>query len=154
MHGAHILEEMLRSKMDAMITSFVREVRAHKLGTRRTDEEIVFELRRFIDAIISSLRRKSKPDVAEIAARHGEQRCKIGYDLRGVLVEFGILSTTMIAIAKRADPTVEEIDRLMAVIDASRTDAAVAFHAHAAKAQITEAGRASRRSRGRGGRSA
>jgi len=131
------LDVLIEKKLPLIIETFVSEVRVYQLVPgNKSNVEIANQIEAFMSAVVYALRRGhgKDPEALRLAGYHGEQRARIGYDLRAVLGEFGILRATIVEIASQNDSiTVAELERLAEVIHASMIEAATRFVAQSAR---------------------
>jgi signal transduction histidine kinase/CheY-like chemotaxis protein len=95
----NVLRRALVEKRDQIIQRFVHEVERTEVapqGLRRS--LLVDHIPRFLDELIAELERARRVRMSDAAARtsptarqHGEQRWQLGYDLDGLIREYGIL---------------------------------------------------------------
>lgn len=125
------LDTLIEKKLPLIIETFVSEVRVYQLVPgNKTNVEIANQVEPFLSAVIYALRRghAKDPEALRLAGYHGEQRSRLGYDLRALLSEFGILRSTIVEIASQNDSiTVPELERLAQVLHASMIEAATRY---------------------------
>ena len=143
------LDAIIERKLPLIVETFVSEVRVYQLvGGHKTNAEIANQIEPFLSAIIYALRRghAKDPEALRLAGFHGEQRARLGYDLRAVLAEFGILRATIVEIAlQNESATVPEVERLADILHASMIEAAAHFAAQASRVTATNTPRAALR---------
>jgi hypothetical protein len=139
------LDTIIEKKLPLIIETFVSEVRVYQLVPgNKTNVEIANQVEAFLSAVVYALRRghNKDPEALRLAGYHGEQRARLGYDLRAVLGEFGILRATIVEIATQNDSiTVPELERLAEVLHASMIEAASRFVAQSSRASATSVAR-------------
>ncbi len=143
------LDQIIEKKLARIIETFVSEVRVYQLVPgHKSNTEIANQIEAFLSAVIYALRRGhgKDPDALRLAGFHGEQRARLGYDLRAVLAEFGILRETIVEIATQSESaTVAEVERLAEVLHASMIEAAMHFTSQAGRVTAANAARAALR---------
>ncbi|NUO53284.1 MAG: hypothetical protein HOV80_30925 [Polyangiaceae bacterium] len=119
----------MRSLSPKIVERFVREVRAQDVPPRpMTREEVVDSLRQYLGELADALEQGTTKDpcCAKTAAKHGGQRWHVGYDLRGLLVEYGILREAILTEIEATGeiPTAREFDRILQFLNAGLSDGA------------------------------
>src|SRR5690242_14723763 len=112
------LQDVVRSISPKIVDRFVREVRAQDIPPRpMTREEVIDSLTQYIEELALALEAGTTKDpcCASTAAEHGGQRWYLGYDLRALLVEYGILREAILAEIEATGemPTARDFDRVL-----------------------------------------
>ena len=77
------------------------------------------------DGALGALR---APEVVRIAVEHAQRRARMGWDVRGLLTEYGILRSTIVEVASQAGTIpIEEWERLADVMHESMVEAAASL---------------------------
>jgi PAS domain S-box-containing protein len=126
------LGQLLRRQRDQIVARFREEVVSlapSDLGGR----ELVDHLQDFLTELGIALRGDSlsgaPPEEQALAARHGRQRLRAGFDLRAVVEEYGLLRRTILAVAREQHVPVT-LDELETLSDHLITGIAEATHAY------------------------
>jgi signal transduction histidine kinase/ActR/RegA family two-component response regulator len=146
------LATFLEEKRDAIVARFVSEVQRKDLSPPGVERSLLVDhIPTFLDEIVSALTsdgtvRSSQDavDTSATARQHGEQRWQLGYDLEGVIREYGVLRHAILALAKEANLqlSIEEFDGLAKCLSVGVSEAATRY-VNAQKARLeflTEAG--------------
>jgi PAS domain S-box-containing protein len=91
-----VLAGFLRAQRDSIVALFTRRVQEGLAPSSASPREVVDHLPRFLDEVASILSGEwvpGKPTIARsgTAEEHGRQRLSIGYDLRSLVREYGVL---------------------------------------------------------------
>lgn len=125
------LHVLLEQKRSLILEMCVSEVRVYRLAPpRRTNAEIAGRLDAYLGAVIGALRRGHSKDAEalHVAAAHGEQRSRIGYDVLALVGEFGILRATAVEVAQQNNAiTVPEMERFSEILHLSLLAALTRF---------------------------
>ncbi len=126
------LHQLIAENSKRIVEKFVAEAREHSLPPRSlSHEEVVDHLHRYLAEIVhvlsAGLADQIKSSIA--AKKHGEQRWYAGYDLKSVILEYGLFRKVIIEIVKATDETLtlEHYDPLTQLIHVAIADAAVEF---------------------------
>jgi hypothetical protein len=125
------LDSIIEQKRSLILETFVSEVRVYRLApAQRTNMEIADRLGDYLNAVVGALRRghSKDPDALHIAAAHGEQRARIGYDVIALVGEFGILRATAVEVARQNNAlNVAEMERFCEILHLSLMAALTRF---------------------------
>src|SRR5688572_3427329 len=102
------LRELLIDRRDDILNTFVREVRVERISPEGVSRSALIDhLPRFLEEIRHELSRmpgdRLRGDATEVnaqAEQHGEQRWVLGYDLRDVITEYGVLMQAILEVAR------------------------------------------------------
>jgi hypothetical protein len=140
------LDSILEQKRGLILETFVSEVRVYRLAPpQRTNSEIADSLGDYLSAVVGALRRghSKDPDALHIAAAHGEQRARLGYDVIALVGEFGILRATTVEVARQNNAlNVTEMERFCEILHLSLLAALTRFvvsHDGQGKTMVTSA---------------
>ncbi|MBL8744684.1 MAG: HAMP domain-containing histidine kinase, partial [Myxococcales bacterium] len=114
------LDQVIEEAAMKIIDRYVDEVRAHDLPPRPlTREEVIDHLLAYIIDLVGALRgnRDAVYRSAGIAAEHGRQRWYVGYDLKTIVLEYGVLRRAILA----------EVEATGGVVGAREFEDVVAF---------------------------
>ena len=121
----------MASKRSLIIELFVSEVRMFRIGPPHLENAALGQpLPQYLDAMIGALEqgRRQSNEVLRAATDHAKQRARIGYDLRALLTEFGILRSTIVEVASEmSDVSADEWERLGQLLHESMMEAAGYF---------------------------
>ena len=135
------LHELIHEHADRIVDVFVGRARRHDLPPPlATQSEVVDDLTRYVRELALAYRLGDDEHSEEIAKAHGGQRWYAGYDLRSVLLEYGVLRSTIGDVVAQAgyEMTVRELDRLAQLLNSALAEAAVEFTLRATE-QLNEA---------------
>ena len=125
------LDSILEQKRSLILETFVSEVRVYRLAPPHlANAEIADRLGDYLSAVVGALRRghSKDPDALHIAAAHGEQRARIGYDVIALVGEFGILRSTAVEVARQNNAlSVTEMERFCEILHLSLMAALTRF---------------------------
>ena len=125
------LDLIIEHKRTLILETFVSEVRLYRLApVQKPNAEIAYRLDEYLRAVSHAIRRghSKDPEALRVAAAHGEQRSRIGYDVLGLVGEFGILRSTIVEVARQSDAlVVAEMERLSEVLHLSLLAALTRF---------------------------
>ena len=125
------LDSIIEQKRSLILETFVSEVRVYRLApAQRTNMEIADRLDDYLNAVVGALRRghSKDPDALHLAAGHGEQRARLGYDVIALVGEFGILRATIVEVARQNNSlNVNEMERLCEILHLSLMAALTRF---------------------------
>lgn len=135
--GNQSLAQFLRDQRDAIVARFVVTAERKDLAPSGLARSLLVDhIPRFIDEIVSELAAaepvrmtQEAADVSETARQHGEQRWLLGYDLAGVIREYGVLRHCLMEAAKEAalTPTIQEFDLLAKCLSVGVAEAATEY---------------------------
>jgi signal transduction histidine kinase/ActR/RegA family two-component response regulator len=131
------LAELVSEKRDEIVAAFVRRARSKDLVPANLSRSAVVD---HIPLLLTQLARelqqvddgRGSEDAAEVEAtarEHGEQRWHLGYELSGVVREYGVLTRCILDAAKAANvtPTVDEVTLLCRCINLAVADATTEY---------------------------
>lgn len=126
------LHQLIEQNSRRIIEKFVAEAREHELPPRAlSHEEVADHLHRYLAEIVTVLRGglADQVDSSKAAKQHGEQRWYVGYDLKSVILEYGLFRRVILDVVKESGGalTVEDCDPLAQFIHVAIADAAVEF---------------------------
>lgn len=124
------LPEIIFENADLIVEAFVRKVRDHELPPRDADHsEVVDDLSRYVRKLARSYQPAQDDQTENIAKAHGGQRWYAGYDLKSVLLEYGVLRTAIAETVQAAgyEMTVLELEWIAQHLNAGLAEAAVEF---------------------------
>lgn len=126
------LHELIRSISPRIVERFVREVRAQDLPPRPMGrEEVIDSLRQYLEELAVALEEGTtkEPCCARTATEHGGQRWYAGYDLRALLIEYGVLRESILTELEATGvvPTAREFDGVAQFLDVGLSDGAEEF---------------------------
>jgi signal transduction histidine kinase len=135
------LYEVIYDNADRIVDVFVNRARRHDLPPREAaHSDIVDDLNRYVRELALAYQLGDDSRSEEVGRAHGGQRWYAGYDLRSVLLEYGLLRSTIgdvVAVAGY-EMTTSELDRLAQLVNFALAEAAVEFTVRAAD-QFNEA---------------
>ncbi len=122
--------EIIESNVDEIIDVFVHKTRAYDLPPREASEsELMDALHSYVRSVAASLP-TAEPVHADAGAKaHGEQRWLAGYDLKSVILEYGILRASIFEVVERRGRpmTAAELDEVAGILYSGAAAAAVEF---------------------------
>ena len=125
------LDAVIERKLSLIVETFVSDVRVHQLVPgHRSGAEIGNQIESLLGAIVYALRRghAKDPDAIRLGHFHGEQRARLSGELRGLLLEFDILRSTIVDIASRYDViTAAEVERLAQILHITMVESVMAY---------------------------
>jgi signal transduction histidine kinase/ActR/RegA family two-component response regulator len=130
------LATLLRTQRSAIVSRFVEDVPRQRLGPPGLSRALLVDhVPLFIDEIVEELsrpaRRQSLDQIEEspAAQEHGGQRWSLGYDLEGLIREYGVLRHCILRAAKESGVAVsiDEFDTLASCINVGVVEAAAAY---------------------------
>ncbi len=129
--------QFLERERDAIVESFVAELRRRALAPPGLSASLLADhIPKFLDDTIAELAstRAVRPsqdavDTSEAARQHGEQRWGLGYDLEGLIREYGVLRHCILAAVKAAGLalSVDEFDVLAKCLSVGVAEAAAEY---------------------------
>lgn len=125
------LHAVLAAVSSNVVERFVADVRSHELPPRPlTRAQVINHLQEYLLEIADALR-PGAPVVerSATAEEHGEQRWYVGYDLKTVLLEYGVLRRAILTELEhaRGPLTAREFDRIVQLLNVGIADAAREF---------------------------
>lgn len=135
------LHEVIRDNADRIVDVFVGRARRHALPPREAvHSDVVDDLNRYVRELAFAYQLGDDDRSDEVAKAHGEQRWYAGYDLKSVLLEYGVLRSTIGDVVAQAgyEMTTRELDRVAQLLNSALAEAAVEFTLRAS-GQINEA---------------
>ena len=135
------LHEIIHDNADRIVDVFVRKARRHDLPPRHADQsQVVDDLNEYVRKLGIAYQSGQEAPAEVVAKAHGQQRWYAGYDLRSVLLEYGVLRSVIGEIVEAAgyQMTIIEADRIAQLINVSLAEAAVEFTTRATE-QVNQA---------------
>jgi len=135
------LHEVIHDNAERIVEVFVGRSRRHDLPPRDSGHsEIVDDLRRFVRELALAYQLGDDDRSEEVAKAHGGQRWYAGYDLKSVLLEYGVLRSAIGDVVAQTgyEVTTGELDRVAELVNAALAVAAVEFTLRATE-QLNEA---------------
>ena len=135
------LHEVIHDNADRIVDVFVSRARRHDLPPRAAaHSDVVDDLNRYVRELARAYQLGDDDRSEAVAKAHGGQRWYAGYDLRSVLLEYGVLRSTIGDVVAQAgyDMTTGELDRVAQLVNSALAEAAVEFTLRATE-QINEA---------------
>lgn len=130
MPGAIRVDGLIASKRVSVVQDFVRDVLFRGFPTPRAT---FVEVGRPADACIQALVRELGPaplahaDVVQLAHDYADQRARLGYDLRALLVELGLLRALLVGTLAGAGAPNDALERTAAFLHDVLVEAALRF---------------------------
>src|SRR3954470_3803461 len=128
------LAELVQDKRDEIVAAFLPRARGkHIVPANVSQTSLVDHIPRLLTQLARELeelgqgRRSDETVQVEATAReHGGQRWRLGYELSGVVLEYGVLTRCILDVAKAANvaPTINEVTLLCRFINRAVADAA------------------------------
>jgi len=132
-----LLLDLLTTHRDEIVARFVAEVQLKDLSPPGVPHSLLVDhIPNFLDEIVAELARldgvrfsDDAVDTSTTARQHGEQRWTLGYDLEGVIREYGVLRHAILESAKGSGSvvTVDEFDVLAKCLSVGVAEAATAY---------------------------
>jgi len=131
------LAELVQDKRDEIVAAFLPRARGkHIVPANVSQTSLVDHIPRLLTQLARELeelgqgRRSDETVQVEATAReHGGQRWRLGYELSGVVLEYGVLTRCILDVAKAANvaPTIDEVTLLCRFINRAVADAATEY---------------------------
>ena len=131
------LIDLLKAHRDEIVACFVAEVQRKDLSPPGVAHSLLVDhIPMFLDEIVLELERldgvrfsHDALDQSKTARQHGEQRRTLGYDLEGVIREYGVLRHSILEAAKAAGArlSIEEFDVLAKCLSVGVSEAATSY---------------------------
>jgi signal transduction histidine kinase/CheY-like chemotaxis protein len=131
------LAQLLKDNRDRIVGRFILEVQRKDLSPRGVMPSLLIDhIPRFLDEIAAELRQMDEVrfsqdaiDTSASARRHGGQRWSLGYDLNGLMREYGILRHCILQTAKEVAKsiTIDEFDVLAKCLSVGVAEAATEY---------------------------
>ncbi len=126
------IHQLIEENSKRIVDRFVLDVREHALPPRSlTHDEVADHLHRYLAEIVAVLREGLADSVrsSRAAKQHGEQRWYVGYDLKSVILEYGVFRKAIVDTLRETNTalTLEDCDPLSQFIHVAIADAAVEF---------------------------
>ena len=135
------LHELIHDNADRIVEVFVGRARRHDLPPREAaHSDVVDDLNRYVRELALAYQLGDDDRSEAVAKAHGGQRWYAGYDLRSVLLEYGVLRSTIGDVVAQAgyEMTTSELDRVAQLVNSALAEAAVEFTLRATE-QLNEA---------------
>jgi signal transduction histidine kinase/ActR/RegA family two-component response regulator len=134
------LAQLISEQRDRIVSRFVAEVQRKDLSPPGILPSLLVDhIPTFLDEILAEVSRR-RPlrmsqdcvDTSETARRHGGQRWALGYDLEGLIREYGVLRHCLLQTVKEegVQLSVDEFDILAKCLSVGVADAATAYTKH------------------------
>ena len=133
------LASLLERSREEIVARFVVEVERQALSPGDVPKPLLRDhVPRFIDEMVAELQssRAGNPVAEAVAAsatarRHGEQRWHLGYDLDGLIREYGVLRSCIFDALSRAGarPSIRDLDVVSRYLDVGVAEAASRYAA-------------------------
>jgi signal transduction histidine kinase len=139
--SAKKLHELIHDNADRIVEVFVGRARRHDLPPREAAHSaVVDDLNRYVRELALAYQLGDDDRSEAVAKAHGGQRWYAGYDLRSVLLEYGVLRSTIGDVVTQTgyEMTAHELDRVAQLVNSALAEAAVEFTLLATE-QINEA---------------
>ena len=132
------LHLVIANKRTLIVEMVVSEIRVFRLVPAHvSNADIGQNIEPYLTAVIDALAHGTRrgdgaspraPEVVRIAVEHAQRRARIGWDVRSLLTEFGILRSTIVEVASQAGTIpIEEWERLADVMHESMVEAAASL---------------------------
>jgi signal transduction histidine kinase len=128
-----MLNEIIESNVNAIVDAFVHKARAYDLPPRDADHaEVMDSLHGYVLSVAAALRTarpEPTPRTDENAKAHGLQRWLLGYDLKSVILEYGVLRSVILEVVEGVGYPLgsRELDEVAQILYSGAADAAVEF---------------------------
>ena len=135
------LHEIIHHNAERIVEVFVGRARRHDLPPREAaHSDIVDDLNRYIRELALAYQLGDDDRSEDVAKAHGGQRWYAGYDLRSVLLEYGVLRSAIGDVVAQAgyEMNTHDLDRVAELVNSALAEAAVEFTLRATE-QINEA---------------
>ena len=135
------LHEVIHDNADRIVDVFVGRARRHDLPPREAaHSDVVDDLNRYVRELALAYQLGDDDRSEAVAKAHGGQRWYAGYDLRSVLLEYGVLRSTIGDVVAQVgyEMTTDELDRVAQLVNSALAEAAVEFTVRATE-QTNEA---------------
>jgi len=131
------LAALIGLQRDTIVASFVAGIQRADLSPRGLSRALLTDhIPSFLDEIVGELERLSRvarsqdaDDTSDMARQHGEQRWALGYDVQGLIREYGVLRHVILAAAKEANVplSIDEFDILAKCLSVGVAEAATEY---------------------------
>lgn len=131
------LARLLRERRNDIVARFVEQVRQKGLAPADVERSLLVDhIPSFLDEIVEALARdkavrasQDASDTSANARQHGEQRWQLGYDLDGLIREYGVLRHVLLEVAMEADAqlSISEFDVLAKCLSVGVAEAATHY---------------------------
>lgn len=135
---ARVIEEHCHAIAEELVSTSRREMPG---AQGLSHDELLDSLLEFLKAMAADVRRgEPTPHASEYAREHGEQRWWVGYDLRSLILEYGVLRRIILrrVLSSGHTPAVEDVDALTQALMLSVADA-VGRYVETSEASLNEA---------------
>jgi signal transduction histidine kinase len=130
------LADLIERQSRDLVRRFAERDRRDGAATSLTDDVIVDAIHPFLHEMVAELRHAATtPDRSPSATEHGAQRFNLGYDVGGVIREYGLLYELLLELAEEngIECTAEEIRQMSrfffrAIVDSATQYAAARDH--------------------------
>ena len=124
------LYQVIHDNADRIVDAFVRKARRYDLPPRDAEHsDVVDDLNRYVRQLALAYQHGDEDHAESTAKAHGGQRWHAGYDLKSVLLEYGLLRSVIGEIVRAAgyEMTHSEAEEIAQLINAGLAEAAVEF---------------------------
>ena len=135
------LHEVIHDNANRIVDVFVGRARRHDLPPREAaHSDVVDDLNRYVRELALAYQLGDDDRSEAVAKAHGGQRWYAGYDLRSVLLEYGVLRSAIGDVVAQVgyEMNTDELDRVAQLVNSALAEAAVEFTLRATE-QINEA---------------
>ena len=132
-----MLNEIIENNVNAIVDAFVHKARAYDLPPRdAAHAEVMDALHGYVTSVAAALRTarpEPTPRTDANAKAHGLQRWLLGYDLKSVILEYGVLRSVILEVVEGTGYPLSsrELDEVAQILYSGAADAAVEFTARA-----------------------
>jgi signal transduction histidine kinase/ActR/RegA family two-component response regulator len=134
------LADLILLHRDQVVSRFVAETKQRDLSPPGTARSLLADhIPGFLDGVVAELvpgrtvrESQDTAGTSETARRHGGQRWTLGYDLDGLVREYGVLRQAIMATAKASgvSPTIDEFEVLAQCLNAGIAEATAEYGRH------------------------
>ena len=136
------LHLIIANKRTLIVEMVVSEIRVFRLGPpHASNADIGQNIDAYLTAVSEALAHGPRradgaanangpraPEVVRVAVDHAQRRARVGWDMRALLTEFGILRSTIVEVASQAGSIpIEEWERLADILHERMVEAAVSL---------------------------
>jgi signal transduction histidine kinase len=124
------LHELIHDNADRIVEVFVGRARRHDLPPREAaHRDVADDLHRYVRELALAYHLGDDDRSEAVAKAHGGQRWYAGYDLKSLLLEYGVLRSTIGDVVAQAgyEMSTDELDRIAQLVNSALAEAAVEF---------------------------
>lgn len=118
--------DVIERRTERILVLFARDARVYRL-TDSSTAEIVYRFDHYLAAMVHALRNghATDPEATRIAREHGALRARQGFDVRGLIREFGVLRNAILDVVEQecVSMSVREFKQLAAFIGSGLVEA-------------------------------